>query len=177
MDLSDLPTEYVLRPGLLSTLAQLAAAGLFAAVGVHAVRDPTFMARFKSAFWNRVASWFILLLFGSFFVLCALMSVFPSSNGLFLDQTGFSDSRLWMGRRRRWDHVSEFRVVPKDNPDDWVISWFYVPTTIEYRVDHPSLRPSDRGIETLDGGYGRSDHEVVGLLNAWRARALNQPAR
>ena len=176
MDLNALPTEAVLRPGLFGALVQFAVATVLAGIGVRAVRDPAFMKKFQSALWNRAVSWGCPIVFGLLF-LTSTLSLVPSANGLFLDQSGFAERRLWMDRARRWDQVSEFRVVPKNNPNDWIIRWLYVPTTIEFTVGGGSVPPSQRGIETMDGNVGLSDAELARLLNAWRARATGQPER
>lgn len=159
-------------------LAVLLAAG-FAAFAVYWLLTPGLINDGRrSALTNRIAALFCILLGGGYAVL-NLNEMFGGGAAYVLNETQFAQRPHGPDQPHRWDAVSEFRVVPSDDPEEQMFSWIYQPKVIKFnsRAHAPAGAPPSCCVYTMERLWGRSSEEIARALNEWRAKALARSKR
>jgi hypothetical protein len=172
MDATALPDSLVFRDSALAVLLQLAVSVVLVATGVRAIRHPDeFPAlRLARSLFGRATAWLVTLIFG-FATLLAPTQFVPAWNGLYLTRQGFEQRSALYSRKVGWERVIGFRAVPTGYPEDWAISWLYVPMIVEYRTPPEPGTASVCCLFRLSYNYGQPAVELARTLEAWRQRA------
>ena len=113
---------------------------------------------------DTIIAWFGLLLSGFAAVVSAILMWRPGVGYLMLDADGFVTSYLFRDVRTHWRDVSDFRL------ERW-------PGSINDQTcmyDVPGAPFGKRGFRILPDNYGLTERDLVWLMNAWRARALER---
>jgi len=165
---SELPDEIVLNPSRAKWVMVLIIGVVFSVAGGFMASDG-----------DLVTGLFCAVFFG-FCALVALKMLSSSSSQLRLDRTGFVERTLFgRANAQRWDDVSEFTVFDSGASSAIVV---YEPRVVD---GGPATQAFANVSRALTGGkahgisdtYGMSAEELADLMNAFRARALDEGPR
>lgn len=176
MDPASLPETLILRDSLGAMLMKLAAMLVMLGVSAHLLLRPHSYPALASPMWARIVGGVSLLLFAAGTILAGL-GLLPANNGLELTRDGFSERHALGTRSRKWRDMREIRAVPRDNRDDYLFAWFYVPMVVEYRLPPPPGSPPTCCIETINDLYGMTAEDLARAMEVWRRRAAAPTSR